>query len=77
MEGIDRIELVEQNSALEENQGSKTLHIEDKLTSRKVQCKGNTEKSEKVTIVSATQLSLLHPAIKFEKGGKATHCIIC
>jgi hypothetical protein len=70
MEGLDRIELVEQNNALQENQGSKTLHTEEKLTGRKVQCTGNTAKSEKVTTVSATQLSLLRPAIKSKKGGK-------
>jgi hypothetical protein len=71
MEGLDRIELVEQNSALQENQGSKTLHTEEKLTGRKVQHAGNTTKSEKVTTVSATQLSLLRPAIKSEKRGES------
>jgi hypothetical protein len=77
MEGLDRIKLVEQNSALQENKGSKTLHIEERLTGRKVQHIGNTKKCQKVTIVSATQLSLLHPTINSKKGGKATHCIIC
>jgi hypothetical protein len=43
---------------------------------RKVERAGNTSKSEQVAIVSATQLSLLYPIIKSEKGGKATHCII-
>jgi hypothetical protein len=37
---------------------------------RKAQRIGNTTKSEKVTTVGAEQLSLRHPAIKFEKGGK-------
>jgi hypothetical protein len=73
MEGFDIIELLEHNSALQENQGWKTLRAGEKLTGRKAQHVGNKEKSEKVTNVSATKLSLLHPAIKSEKGGKATH----
>jgi hypothetical protein len=76
MEGLDRIEVVEHNSALQEKQVSKTLRLEDHLTTRKVQCTRNTTKSEKVIIVSATHQSLLHPAIKSEKGGKSTHFII-
>jgi hypothetical protein len=62
---------------LQENQDSKTLRVEEKLTGRKVQCTGKTTKSEKVTIVSASQLSLLRPTLKSKKGGKETHCIIC
>jgi hypothetical protein len=46
------------------------LRIEEKLTGRKVQHAGNTTKSEKVTTVSATQLSLLCPTTKSEKRGK-------
>jgi hypothetical protein len=46
MEGLDRIELVEQNT-LQENQGSKTLCAEENLTGRKVQHAGNPSKSEK------------------------------
>jgi hypothetical protein len=55
---------------LQENQGSKKLRVEEKLMGRKVQHTGNTTKSEKVTTVSATKLSLLCPTIKLEKGGK-------
>jgi hypothetical protein len=47
MEGFDRIELVEQNSALQENQGSKTLHTEENLMGRKVQHARNTKKMKK------------------------------
>jgi hypothetical protein len=64
MEGLDRIELVEQNNALQENQYRKTLHVEEKLTGRKVQCTENTVKSEKERTFSESHLSLLCPAIK-------------
>ena len=76
MEGLDRIELVEQNNALQENQCSKTLQAEEQLTGRKVQHVGNTTKCEKVTTVSVTQLPLLCPTIKSEKSGELTHCVI-
>jgi hypothetical protein len=36
MEGLDRIELVEQNSETKGNHGLETLHTEEKLIGRKV-----------------------------------------
>jgi hypothetical protein len=53
----------------------KTQRTGQQLTSTKLPHAGHTTKSEKGTTVSAEQLSLRHPTIKSEKGGKETHCV--
>ena len=76
MEGLDRIELGRRNKELQENKGSKTCRAKENLMGRKVQCTRNTMKREKITIISATQLSLPLPTINLDRGGKPTHCVI-
>jgi hypothetical protein len=61
---------------MKENQCLKKPRAKEKLIGRKVRCTTNTAKSEKATTISATQLSLLRPAIKLENGGEVTHCVI-